>query len=295
VRKLYSLITEIRSKKYIDLVYVNLIKKIMSLSQIKASLAAEQGILTIYQEVECPVALKVQMAVAESVADIIVNKCESSMIENVIESNFYFFTANERDKISVKAQEIISCQDNDGNGQASCIAVVNRQKKISQLLSDYLFEQKYLNIEGFINFRLPDYWKSLEEAVELAVDDYMMEKEHDEFVRLLKYFVDMQEPRVSIVNVLLKSSGCFQMFDNDTNVIDSRYKKGFSVDMVQSEIDSEDLLISALITVAPKRINLHLPEPKKVKDILTTLQGVFGERLKICGGCTCCHNLGENQ
>jgi len=295
VRKMPFLITEIRSKKYIDLVYGNLIKKIVPLTQIKARLVAEQGILSVYQEVECPFAAKVQMAVAESVADVIVNKWEANMIENMIESNFYYFTANERGKIGIKAQEIISWQDNEGNSQTTCAAVVKRQKEISQLLADYLFEQKYLNIEGFINFRLPDYWKSLEKAVELAVDDYMMEKEHNEFVRLLKYFVDVQEPRVSIVNVILKSSGSFQMFDNDTNVIDSRYKNGFSVDMVQSEIDSEDLLISALITVAPKRINLHLPEPKKVKDILTTLQGVFGERVKICGGCTCCHNLGENQ
>ncbi|MEW6661985.1 MAG: putative sporulation protein YtxC [Bacillota bacterium] len=291
------LIMEIRSEKYIDLVYGNLMEKITPLDHIKTSLVANQRILSIYQEQERETSSvsKVQTIVAETLADIIVNKWEASMIENVIENNFYYFTANEREKIGARAQEIMRGQDKERNGQSSCVPVVTRQNKIGQLLTDYLHEQKYLNIEGFINFRLPDYWQSLEEAVELAVDDYMMEKEHDEFVRLLKYFVDMQEPRVSIVNVILKASGFFQLFDNEDNVIDNKYKDGFIVDMVQSEINSEDLLISALITIAPKRINLHVPEPIKVRDIMATLQSVFGERLKVCAGCTCCRNLGENQ
>jgi putative sporulation protein YtxC len=177
----------------------------------------------------------------------------------------------------------------------SCPSPTHRQDKITQLLTDYLYDQNYLNIEGFINFRLQDYWENLEGAVKLAVEDYMREKEYDDFVRLLKYFVDAQEPRVGTVNILLMAPGPMQSLDKIVNKTKNIYINGFIFDMVDSEINSEDVLISALISIAPRRVILHVPVPKKVNNVIVTLQKVFGERLKICAGCTCCHNLGEKQ
>ena len=153
---------------------------------------------------------------------------------------------------------------------------------------DYLSQNNCINIDGFINFRLQDYIEDLNKVIEQAVDELLLEKEYQEFIMLLKYFVDIQEPRLEKVHVLLLPSGSFQLFDDQNKFINNECLEGCMVEMIDNEINYEDLLISALITIAPREIVVHIPERAKVYNIIKTLQGVFGERLVICNGCTRC-------
>jgi hypothetical protein len=48
-------------------------------------------------------------------------------------------------------------------------------------------------LDGFLSFRLKEYRGRLAEVVDKAVDEYMMDMEYKEFIRVLRYFVDVQE------------------------------------------------------------------------------------------------------
>jgi len=132
-------------------------------------------------------------------------------------------------------------------------------------------------------------------VIEQAVDELLLEKEYQEFIMLLKYFVDIQEPRLEKVHVMLLPSGSFQLFDDNNKSINNQCLEGCIVEMIDNEINYEDLLISALITIAPREIVVHVPELTKVLNVIKTLQGVFGERLVICNGCVRCTKKNRNS
>ncbi len=77
---------------------------------------------------------------------------------------------------------------------------IRRRNVIVRKLMDYFENTDSLILDGFVNFRLKDYMKDLEEIVDKAVDDFLMEREYKEFIRLLRYFVDIQEPKISTLS-----------------------------------------------------------------------------------------------
>ena len=63
----------------------------------------------------------------------------------------------------------------------------SRKKQITEKIKEYLDKNDELILDGFINFRLKDYMLEIEGLVDDAVDDFLMEKEYLEFIRLLRY------------------------------------------------------------------------------------------------------------
>lgn len=233
----------------------------------------------------------IKYRVAQTLSDMIVNQWEEHLLDRIIKCSYYYFTQDERADIGKRARILLNgCEKRK---ESKTFQMETRRASIFRLLMEYLEQEDHLNLEGFINFRLKGYWSQLEAVVDQAVDEYLMEKEHTEFVRLLRYFVEIQAPRVEKVQVVLRPSGFFQLFDGEENIINNDTLEGFVVDLAESEINYEDLLVSALITIAPRQILMHLPDPNKVRNTISTLQSVFEERLSICPGCARC--LHSNQ
>ena len=67
---------------------------------------------------------------------------------------------------------------------------------VHRALTSYLIFNDNLNLEGFVRFRTKDYWDFLCETVDSAADAYLINREYQEFIRLLRYFVELQEPKV---------------------------------------------------------------------------------------------------
>lgn len=222
--------------------------------------------------------------VAKVISDVVVSKWEESLVQGIVKNHYYYFKEEERKVIVEKALELLKEDDE-----------IRRKNKILLKVMDYLEANDDLILDGFITFRLQEYIKELEEAVEQAVDEFLIEREYNEFIRLLRYFVDIQEPRINLVNVLVKPSGYFQLYDGNENVITNEYLEGFILDMPEGEINYEDLLLSALITLAPRKIVLHFPDDAQVNSIYNTIKNVFGERVSLCSGCLKCLSFKHNN
>lgn len=166
------------------------------------------------------------------------------------------------------------------------------KKEIASRIVHFLEAGNMLSVDGFINFRLQDFKLEIEQLVDDAVEEYMLEKEYDDFIDLLRYFVNTQEPRLKKVHVVLSSSGSFNMFDKNYKHIDNEFLEGFILDLMDNDLTYEDLLVSALITIAPLEIVLHLPVPVNDLDTaISTIQSVFEERVTTCIGCSKCQNI----
>ncbi len=223
--------------------------------------------------------------VAGILADIVIEKLENKFINRIIKHKYQHFTIRERNKI----QQLTIDHLNETKKPGIPLGKIVRKEEIIAHILNYLKQNHDLNIEGFVRFRLKDYLDDLNLAVERAVDDYIIEKEYNEFIELLKYFVDLQEPRISSVHVLKQGDGSFQILDRFENRISNEYLEGYLADMFEEEIEYEDLLVSALINVAPVRIVLHFKDRATEK----TVKKIFGSRVENCPGCKICKNNWE--
>ncbi|MCL6634909.1 MAG: putative sporulation protein YtxC [Peptococcaceae bacterium] len=222
---------------------------------------------------------------ADVISDAILNHWEDGLLRSIIRENYYYFNDEEKKSIYNYALRHIN---GEGEGCRNTIHWLGRKSRIAQKVLEFLRHNDRIIIDGFIRFRLKEYVGELREAADRAVDDFLMEREYREFIQLLKYFVEIQEPRIEVVHVLIRPGGKFRLFDGKFQPVKSDYLEGFAVDLVDSEINYEDLLISALITLSPKSIILHCKDGPGPPAMLETIKSVFTGRVAECKGCHLC-------
>lgn len=228
---------------------------------------------------------------ADTISDIILNHWEDILLKDIIKENYYYFGEDEKDLIYNYALQHIN---RDGQNSRDTLYWLSRKSRILQKVLDFLRHNNRIIIEGFIRFRLKEYIGELREAADKAVDDFLIEREYREFVQLLKYFVDIQESKIESVHVLIRGGGVFKLYDGSMRPVRSDYLEGYIIDLADNEINYEDLLISALITIAPKEITLHYKGNNGMIATLDTIKNVFAGRIKECTGCKLCTSTLKN-
>lgn len=237
-------------------------------------------------------------SVAHAVSDLVVDRFERGLLRKLIKQSCYYFSPDEQEQIYRRAAQFLAAIETAEETCNSVWSGSSRKAKVLHRLLDYLDQSDELVVEGFITFRLKDYVEELEDAVDHAVDDFLMEREYREFVRLLKYFVDIQEPRLPVVHVHLKAGGLFELTDAHGMPVRDEQIEEFVLDLAEAEVSYDDLLISALITLAPARVVLHgAPGSDKYgqSEAVQTIEQVFLGRVELCGGCPVCADLAERR
>ncbi len=219
--------------------------------------------------------------VARILAEHIVVREEKTLVRKIVSRNYYYFSEPERAAIY---DNVLKLLESDGH---SDFTYITRRNRILAKLQEYFDLHHELVLEGFIAFRLKDYRGRLSEIVDKAVDEYMMDMEYKEFIRVLRYFVDVQETQVDEVHIVIDGGDTFKIRDSRGRSIHNQYLETL---MIRSEeINYEDLLISALITIAPQTVMLHFAAaPGKTHPVVETIQNVFAGRVVMCRGCKLC-------
>lgn len=220
--------------------------------------------------------------IARALADLIVNEVTQQALPKILHHHYAQFGEEDQDDILARARNLLEVSpDPDGRG---LVRQINRRNQILFRLLEYLDLHDELVVEGFLRFRLKEYFRELVEIIDRAVEAFMADREYQEFVRLLRYFVELQEPRQEEVHVVLRPDGLYQLLDRENRVVENDYLEGPVVKLVQ-EVNHDDLLLSALITLAPQRIVLHV---SPALQVAATIRSVFGERVEACPGCPRC-------
>jgi putative sporulation protein YtxC len=219
--------------------------------------------------------------IANVLSELILSDWEKYLIGKLVKEQYNYFTEEERHQIANHAYRNLN---HCGPAEFS-VQKLNRKTRVLQKILEYLDKNNELVIDGFVKFRLKEYMGELQDALDTAVDEFLMEKEYNEFIRLLRYFVEIQEPKVMLVHVVVHANGFFQLFDGENKPVNSDYLGGFAFDANEGEINYEDLLISALISLAPKVIVLHMSGGTGFSEAVTTIKKVFGNRVTTCPGC----------
>ncbi len=228
-----------------------------------------------------------RQCIVNALTDTLVDDWQQHTLLRVLSRRFHCFTEAEKRRIVELATARLAQRDAGPDRRVYQLA---RKSRIREELSAYLQDQNRINLDGFLNFRLRHYWEELEDVLYLSIDQYLNEKEYQEFIQLLQHFVGILEPRHDTVHVVLTANNGFALLDEQGHVLQA--------DVLTNELkvdsgyaDQDDLLLSALLTAAPKRLVLHVGTFQNRPRLLDTLQQIFSSRVELCRSCDYCLKL----
>lgn len=226
-------------------------------------------------------------------SDVIIKYWEPKLLRKIIKENYYYLNEKEKEKVLDITNQLL---DDEKAVVPGGFYRITRRNKIMKCVVEYLGSENTLNIDGFVNFRLGIYLKELNEAMERAIEVFVAEKEYNEFIKLLKYFVDIQECKLDIIHLMQSDDGRYILLDKDKKSINAEYFDELKSDISDGNMNFDDLLISTLITISPRTIYIHDIDSFRNKELAKTIKSVFNERIVDCSGCELCRSerkLGE--
>ncbi|MGE5604272.1 MAG: putative sporulation protein YtxC [Bacteroidota bacterium] len=217
---------------------------------------------------------------ASIITDLLMNEIAKEMMGRIVRTKYQYLSKEELKSIVQNAYIYLSNLNEEGDISKTLF----RHNQILTEVNQFMETNSRFYLEGFLRFRLKDYFKELEISIEKAVENFLIEQEYNEFLRLLRYFVEIQEPRIDEVHLLVKDKKSFCLLDEDQQPINQDQLQGALTELNQ-EVEYEDLLLSTLITMSPRNIVLHVVNKT---EIVETILSVFRERVNICQGCDLC-------
>lgn len=171
------------------------------------------------------------------------------------------------------------------------IYCTNKINIIMDKINKCIEENPEINLDGFLIFRTRALRKDIEDIIEKVIERYIVEKEYKEFIRLLKYFVDIQESKLREVNIFVEPEGGYTLSGENGEDILEIFMQELSQCKIGVDANIEDVIISGLITSVPQKIIIHREIDCPNKEFLDTIKKVFGDRVSICKGCKACTSV----
>ena len=216
-----------------------------------------------------------------SISDILTNCIliyfEPLLIKHNINFNYFYFENIEKKIIEENCYKYIDSDEGKNYKY--------RKNEIWISVLDFITNNKSMILEGFVNFRLENYNNTLDEIVDYNVKQYVVEKEYAEFISLLRMYINSKIPDTDLVH-LIYTNGESILLDKDKSIIDTNANIFDAKYLSDISFSSNDYALNSLLTLLPKRIELHLIGFKD--EFVDTLQLIFEDRLFICTDCNLC-------
>jgi len=215
-----------------------------------------------------------------------------SEMEDFLLDTYFFLKNDELTEVRKLAVKALYCdQPIDDESSIYCF---NKKNSIISKIIDCMKENKQININGYITFRMKELVEDFESIIDNVVEKFMVEKEYTEFIKLLKYFVEIQEIKIDEVNIVVQKDGDYAVLDKEGNDILPELLKEIPIAKPNRTANKEDILISGLITNSPGKINLHSIENCENRQFLDTIKNVFQDRVCYCNNCEICRKSKNN-
>lgn len=215
--------------------------------------------------------------ISSILTDCILSFFEDSIISKIINYNYFYFDKYEKNIIKNICKEAL-----EGN----YIADFNRKENIWRCISNYLLDNKNIVLDGFVNFRISDYFSYLDNVVDLSVNKYIIDREYSDFINLLKAYIDSKTPTIDLVHLIYTNNSPILLDKNKdlislstTNIVNTTYLSDIS-------FSSCDYILNTLLGLIPGKIIIHLLTNED--DFITSLKLIFSSKISICTECEIC-------
>lgn len=213
-------------------------------------------------------------SISKILSYLILDLYENSIINQLISYDYFYFSPSEQKEIFSLCIDNLNYEDS-----------LDRLELIQSSFFEYLEENKNLNLNGFINFRLFEYIKYLNTIVDICVNKFIINREYLEFVDLLKTYI-LSSPCNSKIIHLVYTNGESILLDENKNVIPTN-NNIFNVHYLSDiSFSSNDYALNNLLTLLPKKLYVHLID--KEDEFINTLENIFDKRISLCHECDIC-------
>lgn len=201
---------------------------------------------------------------------------EPKLVKQSIGKDYFYFDPSDKKVIFDEYKILVKKSSKDDSEK--------KMNMLSKPLIEYLKDNKSIIIEGFLNFRLPDYKNHLDDNIQEAVNQFILDKEYFEFVNLLKSYVDSKIPNDKIVNLVYVNSEAILLSSNGDIIKLDSFDSIYLSDITFS---NNDYVLNTLVGLLPSKIILHLITPKD--NFIDTIKLIFDNKVIECDGCEMCH------
>ena len=204
---------------------------------------------------------------ATEISDEIMANFEKPLLKRITEHEFPYSPQSERNEIFNLALKHARKETSD---IMDVIHYERRKALIEEKTRNYLKENSYIIINGFVNFRLEEYKNELKNLCHDAAEELYAMREYDEFMNMLRFFVSVQAPKETLVH-LIKKDGVMRIHNKRHKDITTLYCE--EAIFSDEGFTQEDIILSTLITISPRKIVIH--DKKESERIYDTISNVF--------------------
>lgn len=217
---------------------------------------------------------------------VVLNEYKEKELLDYLTENYFFLKQEEI--MEVEDEVMKTFLENKSLNFDNLIYCLNKVNNIIEKIKSCLEENSEINIDGFIRFRMKELREDIEDIIDKVIESYMVEKEYKEFIKLLKYFVEIQESKIEEINIIISESGNYSIIDRNKKDIFNEFMKDLIECKLDSDVKMEDIIISGLITNSPKKVIIHGKNNCLNKEFIDTIENVFENKVSFCNGCMLC-------
>ena len=205
--------------------------------------------------------------------DMIIDFYELTIMKNLIFSNYFYFSSLEQKQI------LDLCLTNTND------ELLEKTNLLSSDVFEYLLQNKTLNLDGFISFRIPKYIKFLDSIVDLCVNKFVIDREYIEFINMLKIYINSKDSSCNKLHLIYRKQESILLDENYKTV---PYDASFAKAKFLSDVSfsSNDFALNTLLTLLPAKLYIHSIDVED--EFINTLKLIFDDRVCICKDCDIC-------
>jgi len=151
--------------------------------------------------------------------------------------------------------------------------------RMEDIMADVFEQGLDLHLDGLLRFRCSRWLRAMQLAVEERVDEYLVSREYEEFVGILRYFLDTTPSRGETIHVVCLGE-TVRAYDAEYSPLDVSAMETIARQACEADLHPQDVLMSALITRSPARLIIHTHNLEE--SFVQTLMRVFGRRAQFC-------------
>ena len=208
--------------------------------------------------------------IIDEITDLIIDIMENKLLKKYIVKKYNLESNEEIQKIYMCALDVFKEKE-----------FIIKQS-VHEKIHNYILNEDYINIEGFLKFRMKEFNNYISTIVDLAWEEYFIKKDQDEFISVLKYFVDIQQEKLELLRIHIKEDNSFILYDKECNKIDSINDEEIMNMLIEENLNYEDFLMSNLLTLCPGKIEIiDSLNNNSSKEIIEIIKSIFGNKV-IC-------------
>lgn len=217
---------------------------------------------------------------ASIITNCIIDKYEDSIIYKLLLLNYFYFDEIDMNIIKNNCNLLIENKHSDTVSVETNIA--NRTKYLWASVLRYISYNKSIFLDGFITFRAGEYINCLDEILDFAVSQFVVNREYAEFIEMLKIYISSRTPCTEIIH-LIYLNGEAILLDKQKNVISLAKNNLDKCYLSDISFSANDYALNSLLSLLPSKLIIHLISP--ADDFINTLQAIFGSSVSICTDC----------